>query len=87
VKNPYLVAYDYGQGAVWAFVVARSEQEIEREFPELTVVREPPVWMDEAQRRRIAARMTFDIDERVVGWLAKVLEERNRASGGPRSLG
>ena len=33
----FLVAYDYGMGAQWAFVVASSEDALRKRFPDLIV--------------------------------------------------
>ena len=51
-KTPFLVVYDYGQGGVWGYVLARSSNQISARFPELTVVDEPPTWMDAARQRK-----------------------------------
>jgi hypothetical protein len=58
MRRPYLVAADYGQGAVWAFVVAESEELIEREFPELKVVRDPLSADRTFDARGVAATMS-----------------------------
>jgi hypothetical protein len=36
-KSRFLVVYDYGQGGVWAFVWARSVDEIHEKFRDLQV--------------------------------------------------
>src|SRR2546426_5837112 len=87
MKRPYLVVYEYGQGAVWAYVTARSGSEVERQFPELKIVKEPPDWMSRSERSRLKRTMTFDIDQKE-GLLRKILEQRDRhdrrhASDGP----
>lgn len=83
MKKPFLVAYDYGQGAVWAFIRAESQEEIERDFPELKVIDDPPGWLDGPRRKRMEETMTFDIDERTVGLLAELIDDRDRSGGGP----
>ena len=45
MKSRYLVVYDYGMGGVWAYVMARSADEIVSRFPELQLVHERPGWM------------------------------------------
>ena len=45
VKQSYLVVYDYGQGGVWGYVRAESAEEVERKFPQLTVVEAMPDWL------------------------------------------
>ena len=75
MKERFLVVYDYGQGGVWAFIAARSRSEVERRFPELTVVPETPPWMSRDQLAEIKRTMSFDIDHGE-GVLAKILEMR-----------
>lgn len=71
MKQRFLVVYDYGQGGVWAFIHARSREEIKRGFPELDIVDEVPKWMSVDEVAVLEERMTFDIDK-PRGWLAKV---------------
>ena len=77
VKERFLVAYDYGMGAVWAYIYARSKQQIQREYPELEVVSDPPRSMTRELLSRIEKRMTFDIDA-PTGWLAELRKRRSR---------
>ena len=76
MKHEFLILYDYGQGGVWAFVKARSQDQIKRRFPAFEIVEEPPEWMTLETLDRLRERMTFDIDE-PTGWLAEVAESRN----------
>lgn len=75
-KQPFLVAYDYGQGAIWFFVRAQDQAEIASRFPELSVVRDVPDWMTEDELRRLAATMTFELDQGD-GLLADILAHRD----------
>jgi hypothetical protein len=75
MKRLLLVAYDYGQGAVWAYVLAESRDAIAQGFPELQVVDEPPSWMTDDHRRRLEARME-DIDQPGSGLLGDILKNR-----------
>lgn len=75
-KQPFLVVYHYGQGGIWGYVVAESAEQIEREFPELTVVNERPGWMTEEREARIRNGRTVDIDQRETGFLADIIAER-----------
>jgi hypothetical protein len=77
LKEPYLVAYDYGQGAVWAYVTAESAKQIKDQFPDFKVFETRPDWMTEDDARDIAKGMSFDLD-RPTGWLASVIELRNK---------
>jgi hypothetical protein len=74
----FLVAYDYGQGAVWAFVQADSKEQIAREFPELTVADTLPEWMSRPELERLEREMTFDINDG--GLLVDILEARHAQS-------
>jgi hypothetical protein len=74
-KLAYLVAYDYGQGAVWAIIHARSQPEIEAKYPGLKIYREPPPFLAKKEIEVIAATSNFDIDAPPQGWLAKYAEE------------
>lgn len=76
MKTPHLVAYDYGQGAVWAVVVADSTAEIERDFPELTVVRDRPAWMTDNELENVEKVHTYDIGDRTFGLLAEIIDAR-----------
>ncbi len=77
MKKPYLVAYDYGQGAVWAYISAESPEQIIDQLPDFTVVETPPSWMTEDIRKTVEIRMSFDIDK-PSGWLAEVIELRQQ---------
>jgi hypothetical protein len=82
MKRSFLVVYDYGQGGVWAFLLARSEAEIEERFPELNVVDHPPKWMSKSHLARLRRGMTFDIDS-PRGFLKSVLAQRPVNREGP----
>jgi hypothetical protein len=66
--------YDYGQGGVWAFVWARSEQELHEKFRDLKVVESVPDWLTGEQLAMTEERMTFDIDRIEPGdWISRIL--------------
>jgi hypothetical protein len=67
MKQRQLVSYDYGQGALWAFVLAESADEIRRRHPELKIVDAPPAWMTKVELSEIE---TIDIDRPEGTWLA-----------------
>ena len=50
---------------VWAFVWARSEGEVDTQFPDLKVVPEWPRWLEGEVLSKIEAKLTFDIDNLV----------------------
>jgi hypothetical protein len=73
-KQRFLVAYDYGQGGVWAFIWARTEADIRRAFRDLEVVDSPPAWMSSHDLAVIEERMTFNIDNvKTDDWIARLL--------------
>lgn len=72
-KQKFLVVYDYGQGGIWAFVWARSEEEIHDRFRDLKVVESVPLWLTGDQLRVVEQRMTFDVDDVKPGdWIARL---------------
>jgi hypothetical protein len=77
VKKRYLIAYDYGQGAVWAYITAESPEQITDQFPDFLVVETPPSWMTDEVRTTLETRMNFDLDH-PTGWLATVIELRRK---------
>jgi hypothetical protein len=66
MKRRHLVRYDYGQGALWTFVLAESPTEITSRHPELTIVDEPPTWLSGAQLEGLE---TIDLDRLDGTWL------------------
>lgn len=87
MKRPFLVVYDYGQGGVWAFLLARTPSEIKKRFPELDVVERPPPWMTEPEIARIQERMTFDIDDEPRGFLETLIAGRGGSGEARASQG
>ena len=69
------MTYEYGQGAIWAWLYASSTGRIRREFPELTVHEDPTGWMLE-RATKISNRMVLDIDDNDKGFLAVLLQQR-----------
>jgi hypothetical protein len=53
VQSEFLVAYDYGMGGLWAIVRAESADEITNRYPEVAIVTERPIWMDDAHFERL----------------------------------
>jgi hypothetical protein len=71
-KKAFLVVYDYGMGAAWAYVLADSARQIEERLPQLKVVERRPDWMTVEIDMRLERTMTFDL-ERPSGWLEDLL--------------
>ncbi len=75
VKQPFLTCYDYGQGGVWAWVLAESADQIRHAYPELTVLDRMPSWMTPEVLRRVES---CDLDASPpVGWLAILTQHRS----------
>ena len=73
-KRRFLVVYDYGQGGIWAFVLARSVNEIQGKFRDLQVVETMPQWLTGEQLAITERKMTFDVDDVKPGdWIARLL--------------
>jgi hypothetical protein len=73
----YLVAYDYGQGAVWAIVSASSAAEISDAFPELTIIDERPAWMTDEELERIRQVHSYGLHDTTFGLLADIVDARH----------
>lgn len=69
MKRPFLTFYDYGQGGVWLFLLAESEEQIRERYPDLQIAEKPPPSLDEEQLADIRAR-TLDIDDETDPFLA-----------------
>lgn len=76
MKKKHIAVYDYGSGAVWLLIYARSEEEISIKYPELRVIKSSPEWMQGEQLRLTESVMTFDIDEPPKGWLLELVRAR-----------
>ena len=74
MKKAFLVLYDYGQGGVWAYLLADSIDEIRRKFPQLRVYERPPDWMDHAEAESLRVSMTIDNDSREHPFLVALLK-------------
>ncbi len=74
-KIRFLTLYDYETGGIWAFVVARTPDEITEMFRDLEVMDSIPEWMTGEQLTDIEEKMTFDIDDIKPGdWIARLLK-------------
>lgn len=76
-KSSFLVVYDYGQGGVWAFVAARSSDEITAKYPEVKVVDEAPSWMNDELKAHIERTNSHDLDEEPAGFLKEIVNARS----------
>ena len=76
----FLAVYDYGTGGIWVVMRARSEQDIAAKYPELTVFRDRPSFISDAEYADIKEKMSFDVDEPPRGWLLHLIQERGVSS-------
>jgi hypothetical protein len=82
VRQEFLVAYDYGMGAAWTFVLADSEAQVRQRLPEVTIVHERPAWMSEEHERRLHEQ-AIDIEDSSNAFLAALAAGREgQAQGG-----
>jgi hypothetical protein len=56
------VLYDYGMGGVWTYIRARTANEINAKFLDISVYDAPPEWMTEALRQTIEGWGIFDVE-------------------------
>ena len=59
--HAFLVGYEYGLGTVWAFVIARSAEQIATELPAVDVHEGPPKWMTEHDQSVIREHCTIEL--------------------------
>lgn len=62
-RDRFLVSYDYGQGAVWAYVLAESKAAIVQRYPDLVTHDGTPSFLSPSDLERIASTMTIDISD------------------------
>jgi hypothetical protein len=74
-KTGYLVAY--GAGGIWAYINARSKDEIARKYPKLMLNDERPRWMSDETFGLITSTNAFDIDAEPPEWLTAVMNEES----------
>ncbi len=77
-KKPFLAVHDYQTGGIWVVMNATSPEEITKKYPELEVIEKWPPFMTQVRYDKIAAKMTFDIDDDPSGWLLALVNARNR---------
>ena len=70
-KTRFLVCYDYGQGALWAYVCAESQEQVERKFRDIEIFSEPPEWLTPEEQEKL---VIDDIDS-PSSWLAKLAND------------
>ena len=77
-KSPFLVAYDYGMGALWAVIYAHEKSQIAVKYPMLKIVDTRPSWMTEDEYQRVCQILSLDVDAEPRGWLLSVVSRWSR---------
>lgn len=74
---PFLVAYDYGSGGLWAILMAPSIEAIAVKYPELTIAEDRPSWMTSDRYEELLGRPLW-LDDPPTGILDAVVADRRR---------
>lgn len=78
MMTKYLVGYDYGMGGTLAYVLAPSAEAISRQYPDLTVLDQPPSWWESHGME--SQTPVYTIDTLAQDWvIARRLVEQGRA--------
>ena len=59
----HLVAYEYGKGMAWGYVVARSAEEVQSAVPDVDIIEQPPSWMTTEDLGAVREYCTFTLEE------------------------
>jgi len=76
-KQPFLVCDDYGQGGIWAFVVAESASQIRTKYPSLFIADRIPAWVTPEVMSRLPSH---DLHAPPTGLLAVLERDRARSN-------
>ena len=57
----HLVAYEYGSGAAWGYIVAESREAIAAQVPEVEIHDAPPVWMTDDDVEVVRQHATVEV--------------------------
>ena len=72
----YLVAYEFGAGAAWGYVLADTVDEIEELLPEVDVHTVPPLWMSMDDIHHLREHVTVEATD--IDCLDQILEGNKR---------
>ena len=86
-KKRFLVLYDYGQGGVWAYLLAESREYVREHFPGLTIYDVPPAWMSAKDLERVSKAMSIDAEDLRHPFLAALKETDRPPSAARPSAG
>lgn len=59
----HLVAYEYGTGTAWGYVVANSAADIVEAMPELDVIEQAPSWLTTEDLGAVQEFCTYTLEE------------------------
>ncbi|MDJ0959853.1 MAG: hypothetical protein QNJ88_04280 [Acidimicrobiia bacterium] len=59
----HLVAYEYGTGTAWGYVVANSAADIVEAMPELDVIEQAPSWLTTEDLGAVQEYCTYTLEE------------------------
>ena len=59
----HLVAYEYGSGTAWGYVVAHTPDEIVEALPEVDVIEQAPSWMTTEELGAVGAHCTWTLED------------------------
>ena len=69
----HLVAYEYGSGAAWGYIVAESREAIAAQVPEVEIHDAPPAWMTDRDVEVVRQHATVEV---VTDAVDRILESK-----------
>lgn len=78
VDREFFVAYDYGMGGLWGVLMASSREAILGKYPELGIVDERPLWLDDENLARMRSEPLWLDDDPPQGLLKALVADRDR---------
>lgn len=71
----YLVCHDYGQGGLWWYILAPSEQTIHQSFRDIIIFSsEPPFWTPKLAQQTRTHRLGDPVEDPALACLAAAKE-------------
>ncbi len=59
----HLVAYEYGNGTAWGYVVAHNAADIAEALPEVDVIEQPPSWLTNEDLGAVHEHCTWTLED------------------------
>lgn len=79
MKKSYYAVYDYGQGGLWMEFLSESKEKIEKKYPFLTVVYQPPSTFSWNDVKDWCNGKCFDIDSEPADFLKRLEKEASQS--------